>query len=282
MWTLNRPTYSARDTFTACVSRVRDPLLKTRLEAVADFVEDASDEYEVAARTSSLHEIAASDLVGGDVTRNEMERVYADRMVKKSAPGRYIYDEIFSAPAQGRCPLCGHRAVKTLDHHLPKAHYPALAVAPLNLVPACNDCNKAKLDAVPGAAADVYLHPYFDVIDNRRWLRAEVIETRPAALRFCVDPPAQWGALLLLRVNNHFQRLGLGELYASESAEELLNIRHQLVEMLATDGAMAVRTELGSRAVSAAQARRNGWRTAAYEAWALSDWFCNGAFSDEG
>ncbi|HEX4228402.1 MAG TPA: hypothetical protein VHZ07_07015 [Bryobacteraceae bacterium] len=275
---MNRPTYSAHRTFTTCVNRVRDPVLKTRLEAVADFVEQASKQYEAAALASSLHTIAAADLVGGDITRDEMKRVYTDRMAKKGAPGRYIYDEIFAAPAQGRCPLCGHRAVTTLDHHLPKAHFPALGVAPLNLVPACNDCNKAKLDAIPREAADVSLHPYFDVIDNIRWLRAEVIETCPAALRFCVEPPTRWSALLQLRVARHFQRLGLGELYASESAEELLNIQHQLVEVLATDGAMTVRTELGSRATSAAQARLNGWRTAAYEAWSASDWFCNGGF----
>lgn len=281
MWTLNRPIYSARDTFVICISRVRVPLLKTRLEGVADAIEEASDEYEVAALVSSLHEIVASDLVGVDVTRDEMVRVYTDRMAKKGAPGRYIYDEIFAAPAQGKCPLCGHRDVETLDHHLPKAHYPALAVAPLNLVPACYSCNKAKLDAIPGGAPEVCLHPYFDVIDNRRWLRAEVIETRPAALRFCVDPPAEWDALLRLRVNNHFRTLGLGELYASESAEELLNIRHQMSEILAAVGAVAVRAELESRAASALQARRNGWRTAAYEAWATSDWFCTEGFAHE-
>jgi len=282
MWTLSRPIYSARDAFTMCISHVRDPQLQARLQAVANIVEQASDEYEAAALTSSLHEVAVSGLVGDDITRDEMERVYTTRMARKGAPARYIYDEIFSAPAHGRCPLCGHRAVKTLDHHLPKAHYPVLAVAPLNLVPACNDCNKAKLDTIPGEAADVFLHPYFDVIDNRRWLRAKVIETHPAALRFYVEPPPQWDAVLQLRVNKHFQRLGLGELYASESAEELLNIRHQLVEILATDGAMAVQTELGSRAVSAAEARRNGWRTAAYDAWSASDRFSSGGFSDQG
>lgn len=279
MWTLDRPAYSASATFSACISRVQDPLLKARLAAVTDVVGQASNEYEAAALASSLHEIGASDLVGGDVTRAEMERVYTDRMAKKRAPGRYIYDEIISAPAQGKCPLCGHRAVKTLDHFLPKAHYPALAVAPLNLVPACSDCNKAKLDAIPKEAADVCLHPYFDAIDNSRWLRAEVIETSPAALRFCVAAPAEWSSLLRLRVNNHFRRLGLDELYASESAEELLNIRHQLIGVLDAGGAGAVRAELNGRTGSALQARRNGWRTAAYEAWATSDWFCNGGFT---
>src|SRR5438309_2271001 len=108
MWTLNLPTYSARDTFITCISHVRDPQLKARLQAVASIVEQASEEYQAAALTSSLHEVAASGVVGSDITRDEMERVYTARMAKKGAPARYIYDELFSAPAHGRCPLCGH------------------------------------------------------------------------------------------------------------------------------------------------------------------------------
>ncbi len=32
MWTLERPSYTARATFTICISRVRDAALKARLE----------------------------------------------------------------------------------------------------------------------------------------------------------------------------------------------------------------------------------------------------------
>jgi hypothetical protein len=194
----------------------------------------------------------------------------------------YIYNELIAAPAQGRCPLCGQREVTTLDHHLPKAHYPALVVAPLNLVPSCSDCSKAKLDNIPQEAVDITLYPYFDNIDGRRWLTAEVIETRPAALRFCVQPPNEWRAVLKQRVRNHFRMLGLAKLYASEASEELLNIRHQLVQLDTAVGMKSVRLELEARALSCACARRNGWRTAAYETWAASDWLCDGGFAETG
>jgi hypothetical protein len=71
----------------------------------------------------------------------------------------------------------------------------------------------------------------------------------------------------------------LAELYASEAAEELLSIRYQLTALYAAAGAEEVRSELQDRAASCAQARRNGWRTAAYEAWTANEWFCNGGFS---
>jgi len=169
-----------------------------------------------------------------------------------------------------------------LDHHLPKAHYPALAVTPLNLVPSCGDCNKAKLDSIPREAAAVSLHPYFDNIDGKTWLKAVVIETRPAALRFRVDAPTEWGKVLEQRVRNHFEVLNLAELYASQAAEELLNIRYQLIDLHAAAGMDSVRSDLESRASSCACARRNGWRTAAYSAWAASDWFCDGGFATIG
>lgn len=277
---LDRPIQEAEDVFTTCISRVRDAQLKARLEGVTQAVVDASVEFDGAATHTRLHQIAPHGLVGGVVTQAEMEAVYTQRMAKKGAPGRDVYDALFTSAPQGKCPLCGHRTVLTLDHHLPKALYPALAVAPLNLVPACSDCNKSKLASVPANANEETLHPYFDDIDGDRWLAAELILERPAALRFFVEAPAHWSATLRSRVERHFQTLGLGRLYSSEAADELLNIRHQLRAMHESGGAALVQIELRERAESCQQAGRNGWRTATYQAFADSDWFCDGGFQE--
>jgi len=278
MLKLDRPAYSAGDTYATCISKVRDPVLKARLNCATVAIVTASAAYDAAAERQALHEIVRVAPVNG-VTREELGAVYSQRMAAKGSPGRDIYDELLSAPAHGRCPLCAQRTVTTLDHHLPKAHYPALAVTPLNLVPACADCNKAKLDSIPHAAEDVGLHPYFDDIDDRHWLRAKVIETRPTSLLFKVATVDDWEAVLMQRVRNHFRTLGLAKLYTSEAAEELLNIRHSLNDLLASAGADAVRLELVDRADSCRRVRRNGWRTAAYDAWAESGWFHNGGFA---
>jgi hypothetical protein len=241
-----------------------------------------SQEFDAAAVSQALHCIGRASSVGGIVTADEMVRVYTQRMAKHGAPGRIIYDDLIAAPSHGRCPLCGHRLVTMLDHHLPKAHFPALTVAPLNLVPSCGDCNKAKLDSIPLKAVAVSLHPYFDSIDSQRWLKAQVIETQPAAVRFCVEAPHTWGEVLELRVRNHFEMMGLAKLYGSQAAEELLNIRHQPIDLHTAAGMASIRSELEARAVSCAHGRRNGWRTATYEAWAASDWFCDGGFAPVG
>lgn len=275
---LHRPVQDAGDVFSTCISRVRNAQLKARLEGVLQAVVDASAAFDDAASHTRLHQIIPQDTVGGLVTQAEMEDVYTNRMAKKKAPGRDIYDALFTSAPQGKCPLCGHRTVSTLDHHLPKAHYPALAVAPLNLVPACSDCNKSKLASLPANATEETLHPYFDDIDGDRWLYAEVIHSRPTRLRFFVQAPAHWSDVLRLRVEGHFRTLELGRLYSTEAADELLNIRHQLQSLYESGGAALVQIELRERAESCQHARRNGWRTATYDAFAASDWFCDGGF----
>ncbi len=282
MWSLNRPTLSAQSVFNTCISRVRKPELAARLAAAEPAIVDASARFDHAARAHTLHGIAVHDIVAPDITVTEMQKVYAQRMAQNGSPGRDIYDKIFASAPGGRCPLCMQRSVSTLDHHLPKAHYPALAVAPLNLIPACSDCNKAKLDTVPGTAEDVPLHPYYDDLGNDVWLTATVIQRQPAALRYVIARSDNWDNTLYARVNKHFNSLGLAALYASEAAEELLNIRHQLQILHNANPLDGVREELKHRAESCAAVRANGWRTAAYRAWSENDWFCEGGFLSKG
>lgn len=278
MWSLERPILSAQSAFNTCISKVRNPELATRLAAATPTIATASTQFDQAARLQRLYDIATHDVVAPDITVSEMGKVYTQRMAKSGAPGRDIYDEIFASAPGGRCPLCMQRFVATLDHHLPKAHFPALAVTPVNLIPACSDCNKAKLDTVPATAEDVPLHPYYDDLGDEIWLTATVLECRPTALRFSIARSGTWDDTLYARVNNHFRSLGLAALFASEAAEELLNIRHQLQILRGAYPEYGVHDELERRAESCAAARNNGWRTAAYRAWSESDWFCDGGF----
>lgn len=277
MRTLPRPTLVAGEVFTTCISRVRDQALKGRLTGISAQIVETSERFDELASINRLHQLARLAVIG-DVTTAEMEAVYTQRMAGKSAPGRASYDELLNSAPLGKCPLCGHRTVSTLDHHLPKAHYPALAVAPLNLLPACADCNKLKLARVPASSAEEMLHPYYDDIEADRWLFATVVEQTPAALLFSVVSPEQWEDVLAERVQEHFRVLGLGYLYSAEAADELLNIRHQLATLHGIGGWRLVQTDLEARAESCREARLNSWRTAAYDAFSQSRWFCDGGF----
>ena len=70
---LDRLILDAEDVFTACISRIRDQGLRQRMVDVTDDIVDASEEFDNAATHNRLHLIARQAMVGGLVTRAEME-----------------------------------------------------------------------------------------------------------------------------------------------------------------------------------------------------------------
>jgi 5-methylcytosine-specific restriction endonuclease McrA len=278
MQKLARPADDPEEVFVQCISRVRDKTLKTRLMSVKAAIISAAQSYERASTAAQLFRLQSHEAVNGIVTKDEMEAVYTDRMAKKNAPGRPIYDRLLAAPAYGKCPLCGQRIVSTLDHHLPKSLFPALAVLPINLVPACADCNKAKLEKRPNNAEEQTLHPYFDDIEDDHWLFAKIIETSPPVVRFFVKPPDYWDTVKAQRVHYHFKVFGLAHLYTSHAAAELSGIQYRLSLLFEDTGYNGVANHLRDEAESRVAANRNSWQAALYKALADSGWYCSGGF----
>jgi hypothetical protein len=281
MWPLTRPTRLVGSVLTTCVSNIADAAAKAAYENTASILLAAEDQFRTAAQNNTLYQFPATTMVGNQTVK-QMGWLYTKKMADPEAPGRAIYDEIRMAAPNGRCPLCGRGVVYTLDHYLPKAHYPDLALTPINLVPACQDCNRSKASVSPTMAAEETLHPYFDNVEEDIWLRARVIEVAPAAVFFSVVPPALWSQTLAMRVRNHFRIYRLRPLYASLAAEEVSNIRTLLDGPRARSGSQGIREYLTSVAASHRATRRNTWQAAAYTAMASSDWFCEGGFAFRG
>ncbi|MCE4358763.1 hypothetical protein [Xanthomonas hortorum] len=208
-----------------------------------------------------------------------MERVYKSTFVKSKAT-REIYGKIRTAPENDVCPLCSQRMVSQLDHYLPQSAHPALTITPINLVPACSECNKNKLAIQAQRQGDQTFHPYFEDCDDARWLYATVVETKPAALLFTPVPPPSWSDVKIERIFSHFKIYKLGELYASHSAVELNDIRYGLTELAKKNTPQEISDHLRGTARSRAHAHENSWRRATYEALSESYWFCNGGFTE--
>jgi len=266
------------DVFDTCVSMVRNPALKAELRGVRQQVEDAAADYDAKAETGSLHLNIPHDRVG-TVNGDELIKVYTLRMVPKGAAGRPIYDRIMSAPAHRRCPLCGIGTVNTLDHYLPKTHFPVFSVTPNNLVPACTWCQGEKLEYYPTSEGEQLLHPYFDDVDGDIWLVAEVVVGAPAVFRYSACPPDHWEPSAKSRVATHLRELNLPLLFSSNAGSRLTEIRARLSQLLQKGGgAAAVREHLIEELSSMEEDHKNSWSAAMYRAAAASDWFCNGGF----
>lgn len=277
---LDPPTDDAAEVYRRCAQAVRRVAQRNRMLSVEPDIVAATEGYISAATFAVLHNIPQTNGVADTVSTKEMVSLYRTHMVRKDAVAREVYDRLMAAPRHKKCPLCGQRIVSTVDHHLPESLYPAFAVFPHNLIPACKDCNKEKGTATPVDADNQTVHPYFDDFESERWLYAVVCHSRPAALGFSVSPPEHWRESKKRRAVYHFTLLKLNELYAAHAAEELVNIRQSLADLYEKAGSEGVRRHLQSEATSRTAAHVNSWQTATYGALASDEWFCEGGFAE--
>lgn len=287
MMHLNKPVDDPRKVFVDCVSAITDLDLKRRLANCANDVVLEAENYEKKALKNELHNLIKNKstkanknarVLMGEVTINEMKKVYTTCFVPVNSPGRFLYDRILALPINSRCPYCFHRQVSTVDHYLPKAYYPLLSVVPINLVPSCKDCNMGKSGDHATQASEELLHPYYDNVEGDLWLKAEVKQTLPVSLRFFVDCPTNWNLLLKSRVEHHFDSLKLNLLYSAEAANELININYQLKQELEIGGSVGVQYHLVEAANTRKKGYINSWQSAMYTALSKDLWFCAGGF----
>lgn len=276
MWPLPKPEHNLGNILNRCRNSMSDIDLANRIGTATSIFESAAASYEALGAAGNLYTIESTASVGSMVSKQEMEWLYTNKFSKKGSSVRAIYDEILAATEL--CPLCGQKQVKTLDHYLAKSLHPALAVTPINLVPACRDCNTEKLAHQPTCAEEQTLHPYFDNVEDGIWLLASVIEATPPALHFFADPPADWPAVKAARARFHFSSFKLASLYATHAAAELVQIQYALLRMHERGGADAVRLHLSEQAESRRMVNRNSWQAAMYSALSNSRWFCEAGF----
>lgn len=278
---LARPPFTASEALALCIASIRDASFKWRLQLISPALDAAENDYLALADESALYRTLRNVDVNGQVSSDEMERLYRQTFVR-SVRTRHIYNAIKSAPENDICPLCGQRTVSTLDHYLPQSLHPSLTITSANLVPACAECNKIKLARQAAEAGEQTLHPYFDDFDDGQWLYATVLEAIPAALVFSVRGPDHWDETKRNRIAAHFRIFGLSSLYASHSAVELGNLRGRLKIMARRMSADQIAAHLQECERGCSQVQRNSWQSATYQALALSEWFCSGGFDGAG
>ncbi len=272
------PQYSAAAVYQACSMAAADPNLQQRLMSAANDVASADVAYDAAASAKAWYTLQDTSFELSGVTKPEAEANYTGRFAKKGSVGKVYYESLRLAARNGLCPLCGLSRATTLDHYLPKARFPALAVAPRNLVPACKDCNFAKKQYVASNAQDQTFHPYYDNVENVAWLGARVRVGPQATVEYFVQDPGGASQILLQRAAKHIEVFGLGDSFASFASEELGFIRPALDDLFVTEGPGAVQQSLLDDARYAAAYRVNHWKTALYRALSQSTWYFSGGF----
>lgn len=268
---LEKPVEDYSELYDACISNFNTLSLTQDFINAKAVVISAGIMFDQLMLQKRLYTYSASDLISPEIKKREMNKLYTEKLVKSGHIARNYYDSIKSATQ--RCPLCAVRGVTTLDHYLPKAKHPIFAIYPLNLIPACRDCNTDKLSNIATIHSEETLHPYYDDIDTDEWLMATVERTNPISFRFFIDPPPNWSDDLFMRVQTHLNVFKLYSLYSSHAAEELSNIRGTLENLSANGAAGDVAANLMDGFRSRLSNQRNSWQTAMYRAMAKDTWF---------
>lgn len=272
------PNFSVAQVLNSCVGSLRNENLVIRLTAQASSLNAAESDYHVKGPVCQLYMIEETDSVGGQVTLEEMKSLYTNTLARKGSPARYIYDALRSSAPGGICPLCGQRVVSTLDHHLAKSKHAIFTITPLNLVPACKDCNTDSQARRPLAEGEQTLHPYFDSVDEALWLVGQVSSGAPPVVEFMAVPPVGWSEEKRSMVKQHFIVFKLAELYCTHAAVELINVYQDLVDSSRLRDPQQISMHLQSIANRRRRPFANSWQAAMYQALAESDWFCSGGY----
>lgn len=176
---------------------------------------------------AGLHELyALYDEVFGEPNALLMPAVLANcanaihdayGQVQKGGRLQALRERLLGAVAE--CPLCGSGPATTLDHHLPRAVYRALAINPRNLVPSCQPCNRAK-----GVVGADMIHAYYQALPAVEFFTADISYADGAlSVHFRIDD-THLAPALAMRLSFQLNQLRLNERYPDAINILLFNI----------------------------------------------------------
>ena len=285
---LTAPAYEATELYDKSVDGLLDEALRTKFIENRPQVVDAFETFYSASLTRTwcnLPRAAHGQLnaiIVGNLSKAELVELYDYHVVRSKGEPRKIYDQI-KLSAYGECPYCGvgeMGSVGTVDHFLPKALFPSYSVLPLNLVPACQVCNKCMGSGFPTEPNRQPLHPYLDAVHffDQKWTTGTLRDEEPLVMDFDVDPPPDWPGIDRERVIQHFRVCKLGERYRSRAGQELqtlTGLRRSTQRELSPD---KFRENLWATAEEP-NLPINGWKRTLYSVLADSAWFCERGFN---
>lgn len=269
----------------ACTSAIIDEQQRDRMRGVLPSITANAAEFIERVAAGSVWEMPYLRLIRGedpavidDIRKSELVHLYDYYMVQRD-PGRALYDSLLVA-AGDHCPTCGGIGQpRTLDHYLPKANYPKLAIVPHNLIPACRDCNTDKRNPLVDHPHRQPLHPYLDKRQffEESWISVSVSHTTPCTITYSASPPDDWSEEDKARAANHFELFRIAERYSIQAGSELsilMDFRGNYFSRLPPE---AFSDFLRSGA-NAAGLLINGWKKVLYEALADDVVFCNAEY----
>jgi hypothetical protein len=232
MMRLEPPPHDMATTVAACLKGITgNNALRDGVQANTAWLVALETQYSTIVAAAGLATIpalltAGDPIIVGTLSKSHFKKLYDYYLRSKlNVDGRAIYNAIMSA-AGGKCPYCGGLgATRNLDHHLPIAYFPQFSILPLNLVPACRDCNMdGKPDSYAAVQSEQIIQPYVDHARffDEPWISGMFVPaqgSKPSRIEYCVSPPDNWPEVDKARAQRHFEEFGVADKYATQASE---------------------------------------------------------------
>lgn len=266
---IDEPTLNYRNVLIQCVERIRDTNLQNNVyKNITSFISRAEN-YKELAGEGKLFEIDAE--LKDNFTYEDMIFLYGK--LRDSPHARVYYDYLLCTSID--CPYCGVQLSASLDHYLPKKHYPMYSIDPINLVPCCSDCNSKKSEHKQTEGEETF-HPYFDKLSKKQFLYAKAIEIENnIGFLFYLQKPDDLTDSEFLKISNHFETLNLQSLYSVLASKEIHTQIYELKKLYQLGGEVEVAKCLEDNYFTNLHVGVNSWKTSLYEGLRRDEWFCS-------
>lgn len=275
---ITKTELTIEEVLNACVSNLTNAQVRNELLDNIKIFKEHDELFEEKINSLELYTIEQDIQISNIANASVLKKLYNDKLSKKGQLARELYDQIlFSAPNE-KCPYCNQRIADTLDHFLPKANFPIYSISPINLLPACTQCNKGKTNSIPENSGEQTLHPYFDNIEDLEWLECEIENLPDIIFNFKSKNILESDNIINERIQNHFDFYNLNDLYKSNASSEFANIKLQITNLFNNKGSEELQDFLFEAFQSRKEADINSWQTAFYRALYENVEFVNGGF----
>lgn len=269
------PKITAVYAYRKATDSIRDKQTRAEYQACTGEIEQKCEAYDLLGKTTKFETALQSSFIVSSLVAPKMQELY-DKQFSKLKGTQELRNIIKSGAENNSCPYCGIGYISQLDHYLPKSEFHAVTVHPLNLVPACADCNKVKSTYTPSSGSPAVFHPYFDTAFDTSWLEGTLTQGHDghAVAIFSVNPKVE-DAHLRSRMMKHLEVFDLKNRFssaASQLIQEFEAIYRNSTQMFAlTD--IKYFLEMSMR--TSASIMHNSYRAATYEAMLRSPWYLN-------
>ncbi|WP_366985281.1 HNH endonuclease [Bacillus thuringiensis] len=268
MLKLDIPNLNYQNILIKCVDGIQDKELQKKVYLnISNFINRAEN-YKELAKIGKLFQIDGE--LKDKFSYKEMIFLYGK--LRDSKHSRTYYDYLLGTSID--CPYCGVQLSASIDHYLPKMHYPMYSIDPVNLVPCCSDCNSKKSEHKQLEGQETF-HPYFDKISESQFLFAKAVEIEGnVAFKYYLQQPDDLEDAAFIKLSNHFNKLQLEGFYSILASKEIHTQIYELKRLERMGGYEEVANWLEDNYLTNLHAGINSWQTALYEGLRKDKWFC--------